>query len=147
MRTLYLASVGLHILAATTWIGGMVVFIAAIGPTTRQVADVHTGAFMRTFMAHFRTVMWIALGLAGASGVAILAARGLRVADVTSAEWLASPFGRTVSIKAAIFLFSVGLTLAHEQLRTKWRARWMGRLLFVLALAAASCGIVLVRGV
>lgn len=146
MHTLYLIAVGVHIIAAMTWIGGMVVFIAAVQPSARRVGEPCAGAFMPTFMTHFRGVMWIALAAAGVSGAVTLWARGLSLADVTSAEWLASPFGRTISIKAAIFLFSVGLTLVHEQVRTKWQARWMGRGLFVLALGAASCGILLVRG-
>ena len=39
MRGVYLASVCLHVLAAMTWVGGMVIFVAAVMPYFRNQDD------------------------------------------------------------------------------------------------------------
>ena len=49
MRWLYLASVCLHILAAMTWIGGMVIFVAAVMPWVRCLDEPSRKAFLDAF--------------------------------------------------------------------------------------------------
>ena len=49
MRVVYLASVWLHIVAAMTWIGGMVVFVAAVMPYFRQRPEEERARFLDWF--------------------------------------------------------------------------------------------------
>ncbi len=60
----------LHVLAAITWIGGMLFIALVLVPVTRELAD----ATLRTRLVHalglrFRTVGWIALGVLVATGL------------------------------------------------------------------------------
>jgi uncharacterized membrane protein len=61
----------LHVLAAITWIGGMLFIALVLVPTTRRLED----AALRTRLVHavglrFRTVGWTALGVLVATGLA-----------------------------------------------------------------------------
>jgi len=60
----------LHVLAAITWIGGMLFIALVLVPVTRRLED----AALRTRLVHavglrFRTVGWIALGVLVATGL------------------------------------------------------------------------------
>ncbi len=60
----------LHLMAAITWIGGMLFVALVLVPVTRRVSD----PALRTRLVQeagrrFRTVGWIALGLLAASGL------------------------------------------------------------------------------
>lgn len=63
----------LHVLAAITWLGGMLFIALVLVPITRQIED----ASLRTRLVQalglrFRTVSWIALGVLVATGLANL---------------------------------------------------------------------------
>ena len=65
-----LVSRWLHVLAAITWIGGMLFITLVLVPVTRRLDD----AALRARLAHaiglrFRTVGWIALGVLVATGL------------------------------------------------------------------------------
>ncbi|HSE94094.1 MAG TPA: DUF4149 domain-containing protein [Methylomirabilota bacterium] len=64
-----LAARSVHVLAAITWVGGMVFIALVLVPVTRRLTD----PALRTRLVHeigvrFRTVGWIALGLLVLSG-------------------------------------------------------------------------------
>ncbi len=62
-----------HLLAAITWIGGMLFIALVVVPVTRGLEDASLRArIVREMGRRFRTVAWIALGLLLASGLLTL---------------------------------------------------------------------------
>src|SRR5436190_11214552 len=152
MRLLYLFSVWLHILAAATWIGGMLFLVFVIIPVTRQPEYRGAAAGLIQQMGwRFRWVGWICLGLLLLSGLFNLASRDYSLDDVWSGRLWQGPFGHTLVIKlslvALIFLssavhdFFIGPRTMiiwqaqpnyPEAQRLRRQARWMGRIHLLL---------------
>jgi len=166
MRLLYLLSIWLHILAAATWIGGMLFLVFVVIPVTRQpeYRGAAAGLIQQTGRC-FRWVGWICLGLLLLSGLFNLAYRGYSLDDVWSGRLWQGPFGRALGIKlslvALIFLssavhdFFIGprtMTVwqaqpnSPEAQRLRRQASWMGRINLLLSLAVVALAVILVRG-
>jgi uncharacterized membrane protein len=146
MRTLYLATVWLHILAAMTWIGGMVVVAGAVMPHVRQLAEPQRSQFLWPFFGRFRAIMWTAFVVVGLTGAVCLGLRGVEFADLLSADWRATPFGSVVSLKIALYVAGGGITLVHERVKSPSGARWLGRLTLGLGVVMVLLAVLLVRG-
>lgn len=142
MRTLYLVSVWLHVLAAITWIGGMLFLVLVVVPWIRKMRKGDR-----------------------ATGAALLRETGPRFADFTRPEWLESGFGQAVVTKLGLFAavlvvsavhdFSVGprAALAVERdpaspdaERLRRQASLLGRGNALLALSLVGAAVVIVRG-
>jgi copper resistance protein D len=166
MRLLYLFSVWLHILAAATWIGGMLFLVFVVIPVTRQ-PDYRGAAadLIQQTGQRFRWVGWICLGLLLLSGLFNLGYRGYSLNDLGSGRMWQGSFGHVLGIKlalvAVIFLssaahdFFIGpRTMAQWQSqpnsadaqRLRRQARWMGRVNLLLSLVVVALAVVLVRG-
>lgn len=146
MRWLYLASVCLHILAAMTWIGGMVILVAAVMPWVRGLDEPNRKAFLDAFGRRFRAVAWTCYGVLAITGTLNLWMRGVRPSDLLRSDWRASLFGQVVIVKLSLFLLVVLVTTVHEHIVARWQARWLGRLSLAIGLAIVAVAIVLVRG-
>ena len=165
MSILYVASVWLHILAATTWIGGMFFLVLVVVPWLRRQDRAQAAKLMRETGTRFRSVGWACFGILIVTGTFNLYARGVRLGDFTSAEWLLSPFGKAVSIKLLIFAVVLGLSVFHDfvlgpratravegdpssadALALRKLASWMGRANVLLALAIVWFAVIIVRG-
>jgi uncharacterized membrane protein len=166
MHWLYIVSVWLHILAAATWIGGMVFLVLVLLPVTRMAE--YRGAasgLMHWTGVRFRFVGWVCLGLLLASGIVNLLYRGVGWAELTSGEFWAGGFGRAFGLKmilvaiilvgSAIHDFYVGprATAAWQSDPASPRARSMrrratmfGRVNLLLALAVVILAVIMVRG-
>lgn len=166
MHALYILSVWLHLLAAMTWIGGMVFLALVLVPACRLPA--YQG--IATSLVHvtgvrFRVVGWICLGVLLLTGTFNLAYRGLGLSALLSGPAPFGFFGQILRIKlpvvAAIFLISarhdfvigprataVGSTdpASAEARRLRAWASWMGRVNLLLGLAVVALGVMLVRG-
>ena len=60
----------LHLVAAITWIGGMLFIALVVVPVTRAIPDPPLRArLVREIGRRFRTIGWIALGLLAATGL------------------------------------------------------------------------------
>lgn len=147
MRAFYLSVIWLHVVAATTWIGGMVICTAAVMPMVRSLTEPHRATFLYGFIGHFRRVMWASLGVLGATGALVLWMRGVRFADFLNANWLMSLWGRLVTLKIALVLTAAAVTIVHERVRTPWRVRWLGRMILALGISIVGVAVLLVRGV
>lgn len=167
MHALYLVSVWLHILAATVWIGGMAFLVLVVVPWLRQGTNrANAATFLRETGIRFRNVGWTCFGIVTVTGTFNLWMRGVRLGDFTRAEWLSSPFGKTVLAKLAVFVLVMLVSAVHdfhlgprateilarapgspEQLAMRRRASLLGRLNVLLALALVAIGVMLVRGV
>ena len=166
MHTLYLASVWLHILAATVWVGGMFFLVLVVVPWLRRGGRVEAGAFLRETGERFRNVGWTCFGVLLVTGAFNLWVRGVRLADFARADWLVSPFGRTVLLKLAVFVLVLFVSGLHdfvigprataaiakdprsaEAQSARRRASLFGRSNVLLALLLVALGVMLVRGV
>ena len=93
----------IHVLAAVTWLGGMLFIALVLVPVSRRVRDPQ----LRTDLIsqngrRFRTVGWIALGLLIASGLVILFRRPWL--------WRVPAF----QLKVALVVLALGLSALHD---------------------------------
>ncbi len=145
MRGVYLASVCLHVLAAMTWVGGMVIFVAAVMPYFRNQDDKTREAFLQWFGARFRTLSWSCFAILAVTGFLNLWMRGVRIEDFLRAEWRGTAFGHLVLVKVALVVLAVATAALHERPATRRQARWLGRSLLLFGLAIVAVAVMLVR--
>lgn len=166
MHSLYLLSVWVHILAATVWIGGMLFLVLVVVPWLRSGARSDAAVFLRETGERFRNVGWICFAVLLITGTFNLWIRGVRLSDFGRAEWLQSPFGKTVIVKLTAFFLVLMVSSIHdfvigpratkaiaadarstEAQVERWRASVLGRVNVLLALILVAAGVMLVRGV
>jgi putative copper export protein len=165
VRALYLASVYLHILAAVSWLGGMVFLVVVFVPLLRKPGTAERAALLfHEAGARFRVLGWCALATLAVTGALNVWVRGFGLTDWLTGRVFAGEWGRTLlhklSLVVVILVVSVlhdfwigpkAVRLAREQPdseeRAQWRRRasWMGRVTFLLALAIVSFAVRLVR--
>jgi uncharacterized membrane protein len=166
MRTVYLVSVWLHIVAATAWIGGMLFLVLVLVPLLRRPSTrEHATELFHAIGIQFRRVGWIALGTLVVTGVVNLLGRGYSSADVFTGRVFEGPWGARLAEKVGLVVlilvsgvvhdFFVGpkaVRLARErdargEERERYRraASWMGRATLLLALAVVALAVTLVR--
>lgn len=165
MRVLYLVSVWVHILAATVWIGGMLFLVLVVVPWLRRGGRTDAAVFLRETGERFRNVGWVCFGLLLVTGTFNLWVRGVRLSDFVRAEWLESPFGKTVVVKLGAFVVVLVVSALHDFVvgpratraiaadprstdaqQQRRRASMLGRINVVLALILVAAGVALVRG-
>lgn len=165
MRTLYLVSVWVHILAAAAWVGGTMFIMLVVVPWLRGGGGVDAARFLRETGQRFRTVAWACFAIVLVTGTFNLWVRGVRPADLVDPAWLASPFGTSVLLKLALFALVLALSGVHDFLlgpratlamqddprgpeaaRLRRQAALLGRANAVLGLALVAVGVTLVRG-
>jgi uncharacterized membrane protein len=128
-----------------TWMGGMVVFVAAVMPYFRHRPEVERAQFLEWFGARFRIVSWWCFAILVTTGSFNLWARGVRVEDLFRAEWHSTTFGRLALIKFTLVAIAIGVSAAHERIRSRAVARWMGRSLLLIGFAIVAAAVLLVR--
>lgn len=145
MRGIYLAAVWLHILAAMTWLGGMVAFVALVMPYFRRQPEAARADFLNWFGPRFEAVSWICLAILLATGTFNLWARGVQPGDFLRPEWRGTAFGRLLQWKLALVVLMVVLSATHARTGSRTQARWLGRALLVFGLAIVAIAVSLVR--
>jgi uncharacterized membrane protein len=168
MRTLYLLCVGLHVLAATTWIGGMAFLVFVLVPILRRsdAAPEARVRLLRELLLRFRTIAWVALATLVATGAGNLWFRGVRPEDFFTGRTFAltGDWGVHLAEKLALVALILVVSCVHDfwigpraqrlarespasQVRERFRraASWAGRLNFVLALVVLLLALQLVR--
>lgn len=165
MRTLYVLSVWLHIVAAAVWIGGMAFLILVVVPWLRAGRERMAGALLRETGGRFLPIAWIIFAILLATGTFNLYVRGVRPANLIDPVWLATPFGTAVALKLVLFAAIVVVSGVHDfatgrraseameadpgsprALSLRRRASLLGRLNALLALAIVLVAVMLVRG-
>lgn len=165
MRIVYLASVWLHILAATVWIGGIFFLVLVVVPWLRSGTAKDAGTFLRETGERFRFVGWICFALLLVTGSFNLWVRGARVASLVDPAWWSTSLGSAALLKLLLFAAVVAVSAVHdfsvgpratvamerdiaspESRRLRRQASILGRINGVLALLLAALGVVLVRG-
>lgn len=158
----------IHILAAITWIGGMLFLAFVLVPALRSESPQVRAAMMGTVGRRFRTVGWIAIAVLLVTGVWNLHNRALPWRTIFSGDLFAGRFGHILAAKllavAAImaasavhdFVLGPASTRAGRERATAAGARraerlrrtasWLGRVNALLALVIVGLAVALVRG-
>lgn len=115
MRFVYHLTVTAHVLAAVTWLGGMIAF-ALLAPVLRRVGD--DGDRQRLFHElgrRFRTVGWICIAVLVVTGIGQLQIRGWwgRAFWTTPGLW-SSPLGHALAGKLLTVLVMLGVQAVHD---------------------------------
>lgn len=157
MDTIFVA---LHVLAAVTWIGGMIFLSLVLAPLVRsRKAAPEFMALFRSAALRFRPLVWIAMVILVSTGPMLLSRRGIHVTDPASWPGI-------VTVKLALVSLLLFLTLLHDLLlgprvsrvsaipesqRTSGdqmvfkTARWLPRVSLLLALGVLIAAAVLAR--
>lgn len=166
MHIVYVLSVWLHILAAATWVGGMILFVFVLVPVLKQPQlQALQGALIDWIGRRYRALGWVCLSLLVLSGTTNLMLRGVSLSEFCSRAFWRSRFGQTLAPKlllvatillvSAIHDFRIGPRAtalsqadasAPETLRQRRKASWYGRINLILSLAVIALAVMLVRG-
>lgn len=165
MHLAYVVSVYLHILAAVTWLGGMLFLVLVVVPWLRRGDRAQAGYLMRETGLRFRTVGWVSFAVLLVTGSVNLWLRGVRFSHFVDPSWLASPFGRAVSWKLGLFAVVLAISVVHDFVHgpratevvqrdpaspeaeaLRKRASLLGRANLLLGLAIVWLAVILVRG-
>ena len=160
IQHMYSTLVVLHILAAMSWVGGMIFLSLVLAPLVRsRKATPEFMALFRSAALRFRPVVWTAIGILLITGPMLLSQRGLSMTDPASWPGI-------VTVKLALVSLLLFLTLLHDLLlgprvsrvsaipesqRTSGEqmvfktARWLPRVSLLLALGVVIAAAVLAR--
>jgi len=152
--------VWLHVLAAMSWIGGMIFLSLVVAPLFRRAGlSGERLQLFRDIARRFRVLVWVAVSLLITTGVVLIVQRGLPIGDV--AAW-----PRPLQVKLTLVVCLVGLSLWHDltlaartasipqssatgpapvDRRAGMLARFVPRLALLFALAVVYAAVVLVR--
>lgn len=166
VHTLYLVSVWLHILAAMTWIGGMIFLVVVLVPMLRRPAMRERAAELFGILGvRFRTVGWAALATLIVTGVFNILHRGYRLEQLFTGDVFRGDWGHVLALKLAFVAAVVVLSAVHDfwlgpratkaaregasaeaRERSRRLASILGRTTFTAALAIVALAVTLVRG-
>ena len=157
---MYSVLVVLHILAAVTWIGGMIFLSLVLAPLVRsRKAAPEFMALFRSAALRFRPIVWVAIAILLATGPMLLSLRGIHV--TSPAAWPV-----IVTVKLTLVFLLLCVTFLHdlvlgprvsrvsaipESQRTAGEqvvfktARWLPRLSLLIALAVVIAATSLAR--
>ncbi|CUS35011.1 CopD family protein [Candidatus Nitrospira nitrificans] len=157
---MYSTLVVLHILAAVSWVGGMIFLSVVLAPLVRgRKAAPEFMALFRSAALRFRPMVWVAIAVLLATGPMLLSLRGIEITKPVS--WPA-----IVTVKLTLVALLLFLTLLHdlvfgprvsrvsaipdsrrtagEQIVFK-TARWLPRLSLLIALVVLVAAAMLAR--
>jgi uncharacterized membrane protein len=167
LRFVYLASVWIHVLAATIWVGGLFFIALVLVPWMRAGGQAATdaAALLRDTGGRLRTVAWLCFALLLATGTFNLWVRGVRPGHLVDPAWWTSPFGSAVGLELLVFALVLIVSLVHDfrvgpratdamarepgspkSVSLRRQASLLGRLNAILALILVGLGVVIVRG-
>lgn len=165
MHAVYVLSVWLHVMAAITWIGGMLFLMLVAVPWLRRGDRTQAARFLKETGPRLRNIGWICFAIVLVTGTFNLYVRGVRFESFADPDWRASGFGRAVLYKLGAFALVVVLSAVHDFVvgpratdavtsdpRSPRAARlrlWavvLGRTNVVLALTLVALAVVIVRG-
>lgn len=165
MHALHVVSVWLHILAASTWVGGMAFLVLVVVPYLRTTDRAKGAAFLRDTGTRFRNVGWACFAIVLVTGTFNLYVRGVSPSDFLQLAWLRSELGRAITAKLALFAVVLVASGVHDFVigpaatraieadpgspaaeRYRKIASWMGRGTALFALGLVFLGVVIVRG-
>ena len=166
---MYQFVVAVHLLAAITWVGGMVFLALVLVPVTRRLQQPpgFSAQVLSAAAKRFRIVAWICLALLVASGIWLLTQRGFGLDKMFESDGRTSQVLRVklllvcaVLALSALHDFVLGPAVARKLVelrssgarderlaRERRTVSWIARLNLLLALAAIGAGVALARGI
>jgi uncharacterized membrane protein len=161
--TAYVASVYLHILAAATWVGGIIFLVAIAVPSLRKLDRTAAEPMLRATVFRFRAVGWVAFAVLLLTGLYNLHARGIGWSELTDPAFRATSSGKALLIKLACFVVVIVLQAIHdfsigpralvameqgtaEAPRLRKLAGLIGRVNGLVTLVIVLCAVIVVRG-
>jgi uncharacterized membrane protein len=166
MHALFIASLWLHILSATLWIGGSLFLVLVLMPVLRrlEMRD-HFMDLVRPIILRYKWFGWACLGLLVATGIFNLVYQGIGWERLVAPGFWTTSYGRALAWKlglVAVILLLSGLhdfvvgpratrTIREDPASDKARwlilmVRWVGRVNLLLALAVVGFAVMLSRG-
>lgn len=150
-ETLFLALLAIHLVAAATWVGGLLFFILAVVPAARMAPEAHIPALLGRA---FRPTAWVALATLVLTGPLLLLVQGLGLPELDRSVFWRSPLGVTLGVKLILVIGVIGLTLWHDVVlgpRSQTvlgpgPSRYVGRAIGLLSLAIFLAGMALAQG-
>lgn len=135
----------IHVLAAVTWLGGMLFIALVLVPVSRRVPDPRLRVDLISQTGkRFRAVGWIALGLLVVTGILILSRR----------PWLLR--APAFQLKAVLVVLGLGLSALHDfvlgprasglppaDTAPRRRVTWLARINMLLVLGVVLLGLYL----
>jgi copper resistance protein D len=157
---MYVTLVVLHMLAAISWVGGMIFLSLVLAPLVRSRKAVpEFMALFRSAALRFRPIVWVAMAILVMTGPMLLSQRGVAISNPSS--WPGIVMAKLTLVALLLFL-----TLLHdlvlgpqvsrvsaipESQRTTGEqvvfktARWLPRLSLLLSLAVVIIAALLAR--
>jgi uncharacterized membrane protein len=106
--TVFHALIWLHLLAAVSWIGGMVFLSLVLVPVLKhESVRQHRGPMIRAAALRFRLVVWLAVGVLLTTGPLLVVYRGWPPGD--PGGWPAA-----LTVKLSLVVILLALTAAHD---------------------------------
>ncbi len=134
----------LHLMAAITWIGGMLFIALVLVPVARRLSDpALRGRLLQETGRRFRTIGWVALGLLLASGLASLWVRPYLL-GAPRFHWKLALVALALVLSAVhdfVLGPQAGRPGADPSLRV--RASWVARLNVLVVLVVVLLGLAL----
>jgi uncharacterized membrane protein len=133
-----------HVLAAVTWLGGMLFIALVLVPAARRLPDAALRTRLVTDLGtRFRTVGWIAIGLLVASGLGNLWVRP-ELLGVARLQWKAGLIVLAIAL-SALHDFALGPRAGRPGADpgARGRASWVARVNVLVVLAIVALGLAL----
>lgn len=150
-ETIFLLLLAIHLVAAATWVGGLLFFMLAVVPAARAAPRAEIPALLGRA---FRPTAWVALATLVLTGPLLLLVQGVGLLQLGRSAFWRSPFGVTLGIKLILVIGVLGLTLWHDvvlgprsqTLSGPGPSRYVGRAIGLLSLAIFLAGMALAQG-
>jgi putative copper export protein len=118
----YLVAVYVHIVTVAVWLGAML------------FEDPSSNRFMARIVVRIRGIGWVSLLVLIATGVYMLAARGVSLDDV-SGRFFAQRYGQVFAAKLAFVVLLVGLQVTRGHRPSRALYGYLASMLIVIALS------------
>ena len=104
----------IHVLAAMTWVGGLIFLTIVVVPGTRKLDPAARSVVLTGLGRRFRLVGWVSLGILLVTGLLNAGRFGYTMTGLVRGEWAASEFGRMLLAKLGLVFVVLLLTGAHD---------------------------------
>jgi uncharacterized membrane protein len=138
----YRVCIVLHLLAAFLWLGHMFIWTLFAMPALKRVEPAATADLLRERALYRGGLGWPALIVLIPTGIYMLAARGITVADVLSGAAFAMVGGTALALKLVL----VGCMVLYQALFGHGAARVAIHVNILIALVLLAASVVIARG-
>ena len=160
---MYQLVVWIHVVAACSWVGGILFFALVLVPALRKVPGPSSHQLVMAVGRRFRVIGWSSVAVLILTGIGNVLYR-VPASQLLTVEFWQSPWGRMLCLKLGLVLAMLCLAIAHDVmgaratssaqidprspavLRSRQLASRFGRALGIVALAIVFVAVLLVRG-